>query len=220
MSMNERPQAIFFDWDGTLVNSVPGIYKAHNRVREHYGHKPWGWEDFQSIIPYSTRQIYPRLYGDKAEEMIAYLYEVFDKCHLDDVDLMPGAEALIKQIAKMNIPMAVISNKRHQNLVKEIAHLKWEAHFPGVVGAGFAVADKPDAAPFRHALTFYNPEPEPFRVWYVGDTETDLKMAKAAGCKSVLVHHEEGAPSLIERFEPDLHVTDCFELGKQMQNFA
>jgi len=38
--------SIFFDWDGTLVNSLGVIVKAHNHVRVAFGLEPWEMIDY------------------------------------------------------------------------------------------------------------------------------------------------------------------------------
>ena len=42
----KAPQAVLLDWDGTLVNSMQGIFDAHNHVRVYMGHPAWTWDEY------------------------------------------------------------------------------------------------------------------------------------------------------------------------------
>jgi phosphoglycolate phosphatase len=89
-------------------------------------------------------------------------------------------------VAAAGLPQGVISNKQGPLLRAEAAHLGWARHFGCLVGAGDAVADKPDPAPFRMALGALGLPAGP-EVWYVGDTALDMQAARAAGCTAVLL---------------------------------
>ena len=49
----KKPDAILFDWDGTLVESLKAIHAAHNVVLTNFGHRALSYEDifhYQKII--------------------------------------------------------------------------------------------------------------------------------------------------------------------------
>ena len=45
----KRPDLIIWDWDGTLVDSLPLIFMAHNHVREMMSLPLWTREEFQKL---------------------------------------------------------------------------------------------------------------------------------------------------------------------------
>ena len=204
------PQAVLLDWDGTLVNSMQGIFEAHNHVRVYMGNPAWTWEEYKGFMRSSSRELYPKLYGDRSQEAMDVLYEYYGAHHLQGLEELPDAANLLAAIHALNIPMGVVSNKKHEMLVREAKHLGWDRYFGGaMVGAGVAAKDKPAPEPVHMALDIMKIKPDQGLMWYIGDTITDLQVAKAANCNAVLVLHGENKDDLISEFSPYLVVADC-----------
>ncbi len=89
-----KPPAIFFDWDGTLVNTLPGLRKAHNHVRTSYGHDEWTEAEFRANLRHSARELYPRLYAENAPEALERLYDYVKDHHLATLEVIDGAKDL------------------------------------------------------------------------------------------------------------------------------
>lgn len=195
--------AVFFDWDGTLVNSLDVIVRAHNHVREAFGLEKWEMIDYFGTASQSARDLYPKIYGADAEKAMVLLYDYLGKHHLDYTTPLDGAEDLLKALKAQGIIMGVVSNKRHDVLNTEIKHMKWDRYFASVIGAGFAKKDKPHPDPLELAIKEAGLTDSPHGLLYVGDTETDLRVAEGVGCDSaLLLHGRTDLGPLIERFKP------------------
>lgn len=195
--------AVFFDWDGTLVDSLDVIVRAHNHVREAFGLEPWEMIDYFGTASQSAGDLYPKIYGAESGRAITLLYDYLGKNHLDYTKPLNGAEDLLKALKTKNIVMGVVSNKRHEVLNTEIDHMGWRPYFAAVVGAGHAKADKPDPAPLQLAIKEAGIAGDLSALLYVGDTETDLKVASGTGCDSaLLLHGRTDMQPLIERYKP------------------
>lgn len=208
--------AVFFDWDGTLVDSLGILITAHNHVREAHGLPLWSEEEFFGAVTYSSRELYPQIYGDKSDAAQAMLYEFIHKHHLDYLQTMEGAEELLEMLTQMEIPMAVISNKRNDILVREVEALGWQKYFDVYMGAGIAEKDKPSAAPILYALERHPAKPAIEDLIYVGDTETDLKTCADAKCPCVYIKQEGRSEGLIETYKPFLVVKTLVELREKL----
>lgn len=200
--MISKYKAIIFDWDGTLVNTCGLILNAHNHVRSHYNHPLWTMDDFLGRASQSAREYYPTVYGDKAEEAQKVLYDYVEEHHLKFLKPMDHVELLFDYIHQSNVPMAVVSNKRHKTLYVEADHVKWKHHFKAMIGAGEAAKDKPSAEPLLMALSLMEGELTPADILYVGDTETDLLCAQNAGCDIAFIQSDAPRPDLIEKYSP------------------
>jgi phosphoglycolate phosphatase len=210
--MMPSPKIVLFDWDGTLVNSLQGLFEAHNYVRDYLGHEPWTFDEYKTHMQFSSRELYPRLYGERAEEAIKILYDYYAKNHTNNMQIMPYAEQLLNLLKERKVPMGVVSNKRHDMLKKEVEHLGWGHYFESTVGAGVAEKDKPAADPVNYALNIMNIHEEPDNIWYIGDTVTDLQTAKAVKCKAILVLNGENKQDLISTYEPFLTADNCMDI--------
>jgi phosphoglycolate phosphatase len=197
----EQYKAIFFDWDGTLVETTDIIMDAHNHVRNFFGLAPFEDESFRRGHQ-STRELYPTLYGDKAQEAEKVLYEFFEENHLKALRAYPDSTAMLESLGHFSIPAALVSNKKHNFLELEVKELGWGTHFDFMVGAGEASKDKPDPAPLYMAVENMPHMLNITDILYVGDTETDMKAAQAAGCSAALIRRGRAMDDIIEEYKP------------------
>lgn len=206
-----RPQAILFDWDGTLIDNWDAILAAINEALTAFGKPAWSRDEAMERISASQRDSFPVLFGDEWERAQAIFYAGFEKHHLAVMQVLDGAEELL--LTGAGLPMGLVSNKNGGYLRKEVAHLGWQPRFRSVIGATDAPADKPDPAPVRMALEPIGLPAGP-GVWFVGDSGTDMATARAAGCTAVLVRHAAANPSPIPaNLAPDLTVETLKDLA-------
>jgi phosphoglycolate phosphatase len=211
-----RPTALLFDWDNTLVDTWATIHEALNVMLPQLGHEPWPLAETRQRVRQSLRDTFPALFGARWEEARKLYLEAFEAIHIERLRPLPGAEALIVALHEEGHYLALVSNKTGTLLRKEVEALGWTRYFARVVGAGDAERDKPHRAPVDLALTGAAPAAMA-AVWFVGDTEIDMECAVNAGCVPVLVHAE--APDLapdgaFHRAPPALHFPDCTSLAR------
>lgn len=206
-------KAIFFDWDGTLVDSCAMVLEAHNHVRRQFQMPDWTHGDLFGKSSQSARERYPEVYGDKAEEALEVLYQFVSQRDLSQLPLMQGAETLLSTLSANGYLLGVVSNKRHEFLVEEIKHLKWEPYFGAIVGAGEAVSDKPSPAPLLLAMERLNPELAPKDIIYVGDSETDLLCARNTGASAIYVYKDQPDSRLVNTYDPLYTTSSLSEIG-------
>lgn len=207
-----KPDAIFFDWDGTLVDTLPGLLIAHNYVRSHFGLDHWTEDQFHKEMKFSSRELYPKIYGDRVEEAITILRHYMDKNILNHLSPLKNAEVTLRRLHKAGIPVGIVSNKRHEFLQREIDHLGWDKYIAVHAGSGYAERDKPSGEPIRKALSAIQIKPEESLIWFVGDTETDMLAAADSACLAVLILHGTERPELIEKHSPAYVFNDCQDL--------
>ena len=206
------PRAILFDWDNTLVDSWRSIHHALHVTFEHMGQTPWTLEETRQRVRASARDSFPKLFGDRADEASEVFFATYERDHLEKLDPLPGSAEMLAALADRRLPLAVVSNKLGRLLRKEAAHLGWDRHFIGVVGAGDAARDKPALDPIELALAETGLAPGP-EIWFVGDTDIDLRCATAGGCTAVLLRPEGPGEGEFPGHEPQLHLTGCSALA-------
>lgn len=192
--MITAPKAVIFDWDNTLVDTWPAITKALNATRAVFKLDPWSQEYACAVgSARSARHNFSEWFGDRWEEALALFYETYGKYHLELLKPMAGAEDLLDTLRKRDIPVFVVSNKDGSVLRREAAHLNWSDRFASIVGSKDAPRDKPERDPVDLALSAAEMRGDDPRVWFVGDSESDILCAKNAGLTSVLLHASEGS---------------------------
>lgn len=206
------PAAVFFDWDGTLVDSFAFLHRAHNHVRGILDMASFELEAFRAYFGMPREKLYFDMYGGDREQAKAHFEEYVFENHLRELSPMPGANALIEFLRRKKMHTGVVSNKKGRFLAAEINHFGWNDVFSAVVGAGEAAEDKPAAAPLLHALENSGFQGAKENVWYVGDTKADILCAKAAGCVSVFIENDKEKTHVKEDISPDVSFSNCAAL--------
>lgn len=149
--MLQKPDAVFFDWDGTLVDSYSFLNDAHSTVLTSLGFAPFKGDEFKNYFGHPREKLYREIYKDRSEEAKT-LFEAYVMENNHKIQALPGAEALLSALHALGVPMGVVSNKKSSFIMREIEHHGWGDFFAVVVGAGEAQADKPSGKPLRLAL--------------------------------------------------------------------
>lgn len=202
----QKPDAIFFDWDGTLVDSLPALNEYYNHVLNAFSKPPITIEQAKSNIRRSAREVFPEVFGNQAEEALAVFYDFVTKKHLEHLEAFADSHSFMDELSTLDIQLGIVSNKKHSFLLKEITHLGWDKYFVSNIGAGEAAKDKPEPDPLLLAASKIGLSPDTHEIWYVGDTETDMMAAVAAGFQPIFIEHGLGS-----RFDCEKHgLTPCF----------
>lgn len=212
-----RPDALVFDWDGTLVDTLPLIRHCLNETFAALGHAPWTVEEVRRRIHRSARDFFPELFGDRWQVAFDLYATHYRDNHLAMLHEMPGAGEFLDGLARLGHPLALISNKRGRFLRPEVKAMGWEHHFAGIVGAEDTPRDKPDPAPWqfiRQNSVLQNA----VHVWYIGDTVTDMQFARNCNLTGVLLRSIPPEDDLFHACLPSCHVRNFGELTELLRN--
>ncbi len=208
----QRPRAVLFDWDNTLVDTWPTIVECYRETFQALGMTPWTDAEVRARAHGSLREVFPGLFGERAGEAEQTFYDTFHRIHLERLVALPGAAALLERCHDAGCFVAVVSNKVGKNLRTEVTHLGWDRWIVRSVGAKDARRDKPAPDPIFLALADSGIGADK-SVWMVGDGPTDLKSAHAAGVFPVLVGNSQNLAGDLQEFPPALQVRNCLELA-------
>lgn len=212
----QRPVAVVFDWDNTLIDSWGALIGALNHTLEAMGQAPWPEAEARRRIGRSLREAFPELFGDRWEEARDIYYAAFAERHLDGLRALDGAAGVLEVLEQHRVPCSVVSNKTPGFLHKEAERLGWRERFHRLIGAGDAPHDKPAVDPVHHALAGSGVAPGP-DVWFVGDSAVDMACAHAAGCLPVLVNPADPDPEAVRDCPPALAVNGPPDLARHLE---
>lgn len=210
-----KPEAIIFDWDGVLVESLDFIKQAFQFTLEKI--QPIQEIDVNSMPSLSLRNYFPSVFGDKAKKAEDVFYDYIASQHLKVLAPTLGAGDLLRSLYDLQIPLCIISNKKGELLRKEVDYLSWTGYFRGIIGAGDCVEDKPSSVPVMHVLGPLGLAPSK-SVWFIGDTSVDMECASQSGCFGVLMCEEKKYLNN-KGIASDMVVFSCKDLkGKLINN--
>jgi phosphoglycolate phosphatase len=176
--------AVVFDWDGTLVDSLPAIMRANARVLRDYG-IPFDEARYRAAYIPDWRLMYQRLglaEGD-LEAAGARWLGLYRSAALPRP--FSGVRTALRRLSKAGFVMGLVT-AGHRALVEEqLERLGLAASLPVRVCGDDPIAGKPHPAPLLLALEGLGAVASPERATYVGDAPDDMRMARATGTRAV-----------------------------------
>ncbi len=174
---------LFFDLDGTLIDSRGDIANSVNLTRADYGLPPLPLEEITAMVGNGVRRLMERALPDlevdlaEAVERNRRHYENHLVVHTFSY---PGVREALAELRAMGCRMAVTSNKTSVLIPRILERLDILRYFDVTVGGGDVPVLKPDPGLLYLAAKRMGVEVRP-TDWVVGDHYTDLEVGRRAG---------------------------------------
>ncbi|MFI5620174.1 HAD family hydrolase [Streptomyces sp. NPDC051567] len=181
-------QAVLLDMDGTLVDTEGFWWDVEVDVFGELGHRlDESWRDIVVGGP-MTRSAAFLIESTGAAITVAdlsvLLNERFEARIADRVPLMPGAERLLAELARHNVPTALVSAS-HRRVIDRVLRSLGPERFALSVAGDEVPRTKPHPDPYLLAARVLGAHPS--RCAVIEDTATGVAAAEAAGCRVVAV---------------------------------
>jgi phosphoglycolate phosphatase len=177
--------AIVFDWDGTLADSMPAITEANAEVLASYG-LPYDLRAYREAYSPDWQVMYVRLGIDpsRIEEAGARWLAAYRRT-IGEVRALPGAAEALERLAAAGLSMGLVTAGDRSVVEEQLIATGLGRHLPVRVCAGDLPVSKPHPAPLLKALAELGLDDAPKRTAYVGDALDDMRMARAVGARGV-----------------------------------
>lgn len=209
---------VIFDLDGTLADTSGDLIAAANESFLARGLGALLDPERDRLTAFHggramLRLGFSRLDRLVADEELEPYYQEFLAAYAENIDretrLYPGAEAAVEALLGAGFKVGICTNKPEGLAETLMQKLGVRGLFGSLVGADTFPVRKPDPLPYRESVLRAGGDPA--RSVLIGDTDTDVKTARAAGVPVVLVAFgPEGAE--IARLEPDALLQSYHEL--------
>ncbi len=192
---------IVFDLDGTLIDSRLDLAGAVNQMRGSMGLEPLATERIIRFVGNGMGNLVRRAIADADvdfDEALRRMKNYYADNLVETTALYPGVHAGLEELKNAGILLAVLSNKPGDASRTILDKLGVGGFFSDVIGgdSDFPLKPEPDALidlMRRH-------EVPPANCWMFGDHNTDLEVARRAGCRAALSRYGFGDPGE-EKFE-------------------
>jgi phosphoglycolate phosphatase len=179
-------QAVLFDLDGTLLDTLADIARTMNIVFSEHGLPEHPVESYRNMVGSGLIVLIRRALGlvdtERSElesVMAARVRELFREDPIGSTLPYPGIESLLDGLSGRGIPMAVLSNKPHELTTRIIDGLLGSDRFVSVIGLRDESPAKPDPTSALESAGRLGVEPG--KVVFLGDSDIDMKTAVNAG---------------------------------------
>ncbi|WP_375741185.1 phosphoglycolate phosphatase [Pseudomonas boanensis] len=213
------PRLVMFDLDGTLVDSVPDLAAAIDRMLVALGRPAAGVEQVREWVGNGARVLVRRalaggqdhsaVHDTDAERGLELFMEAYGESHAL-TRVYPGVAETLKWLKKRGVELALITNKPERFVAPLLDEMKLGRYFPLIIAGDTLPQQKPDPSALLHVMHMTGVSRG--EALFIGDSRNDVLAAKAAGVKCVALSYGYNHGRPISEEEPALVVDDLREL--------
>lgn len=209
-----KTEAVIFDLDGTLLDTLEDLGDSMNSVLKENGFPQHRSDNYSYFIGNGARKLVERALPEGHKDELSvnrYLVEwlaAYGQWWNVKTKPYVGIMDMLLKLRELRIPLAILSNKPHDDVLKLVAHYFDDSLFSSITGQKDHIPHKP--SPDGAFLICEQFGVLPDKCIFVGDTSVDMETAKVAGMTAIGVSWgfrpvrellESGADSIINKPE-------------------
>ncbi len=205
------PQAIFFDLDGTLIDSAPDLAAAADKLRTDRGLASIAYERYRPMAGAGARgmlQIAFEMKPDHAnyEAFREEFYVNYESNLTQRTFAFHGVSELLFAIRSKKLPWGIVTNKSKRFTDPLVLQMPLLHGAAAVISGDTTPHTKPHPEPVFAAARMAGLDPK--QCWYVGDDRRDIESGRAAGMATIAANwgyigehavHSWGADVVVEQ---------------------
>lgn len=210
-------ELIIFDFDGTLIDSVPDLTLAVNKMLSFYNLKPLSLEGVTPFVGNGVKVLVERvlkqaLPSEKiTKELFEEALEIYSSAYRAalcvDTYLYSGVLETLNYLHNKGYTMVICTNKPFEFIEPILDELSIKQFFKYWIGGDSLPEKKPDAKPLLHLADQINIEVK--KCIMIGDSKNDILAAQNAGMDSIGLSYGYNYNEHISEYNPT-QVVDKF----------
>ncbi|WP_367106628.1 phosphoglycolate phosphatase [uncultured Psychrobacter sp.] len=177
-------QLLIFDFDGTLIDSVPDLADATNTMLKQLGLPTYSLETIKKWVGNGSRVLVERALvgkievaaGDLTTKEADYAEQIFLEAYSNietsKTIAYPDVDSGLKQLRDAGFTLALVTNKPIRFVPKILQSFGWQDLFAEVMGGDSLPTKKPDPAPLLHVCEKLAIHPD--EAVMIGDSKNDI----------------------------------------------
>jgi phosphoglycolate phosphatase len=176
--------AIVFDWDGTLFDSLPAIYEANRQVLEELD-LPFDEARYRTCYTPDWRVMYQRLGvpDDRLEHAGRRWVELYRLAA--ESGMLPGAAESLQRLSEAGFVIGLVTAGDRDVVEGQLERGGIGHLIPSRVFGTDDIAAKPHPDPLLRVLRELDRAERVATARYVGDVPDDMRMARAVGAVGI-----------------------------------
>lgn len=214
-------ELIIFDFDGTLINSIPDLTLAVNNMLSHYNLHELTVEEVTPLIGNGAKALVERSlklathdhdipHDDK--DAFKIYYAAYKEVTCKDTYAYPGVIETLTYLKDKGYKMVICTNKPHEFIAPILDELGIKHFFKDWIGEDSVAEKKPSAVPLLHLAKEMNVRVD--KCIMVGDSKNDILAAQNAEMDNIGVTYGYNYNENIADYQPTMVVDYFSELQK------
>ena len=225
--MINKPEMILIDVDGTLVDSVPDLAYCVDEMMKRLGRpvhgeakvRDWVGNGVERLV---RRALVGQLDGEPEDADFERAYPIFLELYAVNTSqrslLYPGIREGLDYLKQQGYRLGCVTNKASQFTLPLLRDLGIHDEFEIIIAGDTLPQKKPDPMPLLHAAEQLGVKPE--NALMVGDSQSDVKAARAAGFQIVCMSYGYNHGEDIRNYHPDAVIDSLTEIGPILESAA
>ncbi|MEJ2456167.1 MAG: phosphoglycolate phosphatase [Candidatus Thiodiazotropha sp.] len=225
--MIKKPEMILIDVDGTLVDSVPDLAFCVDEMMKRLGRPEHGEAKVRDWVGNGVERLVRRaligqLDGEPEEADFERAYPIFLELYAVNTSqrslLYPGIREGLDYLKQQGYRLGCVTNKASQFTLPLLRDLGIHDEFEIIVAGDSLPKKKPDPLPLLHAAEQLGVKPE--QAMMIGDSQSDVKAARAAGFQIVCMSYGYNHGEDIRSYHPDAVIDSLTEIRSILESAA
>ncbi|MBH0084634.1 phosphoglycolate phosphatase [Psychrobacter sp. SCQQ22] len=217
-------QLLIFDFDGTLIDSVPDLADATNAMLTTLGKETYPIETIRNWIGNGSRLLVERalvgkvevleneLTVEEADHAEQIFFEAYKNLSGSKTVAYPDVDSGLKKLKDAGYTLALVTNKPIRFVPKILQSFGWQDLFSEVLGGDSLSTKKPDPAPLLHVCEALNISPE--QAVMIGDSRNDILAGQNANMDTLGLSYGYNYGQDIRELNP----TEAFDSFQALQD--
>ncbi len=182
------PDVVLCDLDGTITDSIPGIYRCLRHALPIIGMPDMSDEQLRAFLGpplhYTLKEVYSKSDEEVAAFVTAYRSEYFGGGEYE-FDVFPGMASLITDIGASDMKLALATAKPIESAVRVLTRAGLIEHFDFVSGSELDLLRQDKPSVIAHAIAGLGVDLNSVTAMMIGDRKEDVLGAHHHGFGSI-----------------------------------
>lgn len=209
---------LIFDLDGTLINSIPDLALAINKMLDSLELEPIPFETIKNFIGNGAKTLVSRSLSftnqNNSEELFEFAFPKFMDFYKNNpcekTLLYPGVNDTLQYLKDEDYKMVICTNKPVDFVEPILEKLEIKKYFDSWIGENSLDEKKPSAVPLNHLADQANIPIE--NCLMIGDSKNDILAANNAKMESVGITYGYNYNEDITKYNPTVVLNDFTHL--------
>jgi len=218
---DQKPSAVLFDLDGTLIDTAPDFIRCLNQLRQLHNLEPLAAEQIRPSVSNGARAMIRVGFGLEPEhdgyvEKHTAFLDLYEAGVAVETTLFEGMDSLLENLEARGIPWGIVTNKPVRFAEPLVLALGLAQRCATLICPDHVSERKPHPEPLFLACQRIGAAPE--QAVYVGDHERDIEAGRNAGMRTIAVRYGYiEQPHAVDLWQADIIVDTVSDLAKLLQ---